>query len=124
MAPLLQVDVNPELLACKPGPIIALFVISLILEEAWKERYNEQVEMNKNVEMQIAMLNEKMKEFNMEIENSGILPNFKSVQVMRIVWVWGIIFYVIQLLRISSMSILMNLLMLDMNLSELGELMN
>jgi len=40
-------------------------------EEAWKERYNEQVEMNKNVEKQIAMLNEKMKELNKEIENSG-----------------------------------------------------
>ena len=53
--------------------------LSLILEEAWKERYNEQVEMNKNVEKQIAMLNEKMKEFNMEIENSGIIPNCKSV---------------------------------------------
>ena len=39
--------------------------------------------MNKNVEKQITMLNEKMKEINIELENSGIVLQYKLTYVIN-----------------------------------------
>eukprot|EP00795_Rhopilema_esculentum_P000535 gene535-10220_t len=53
-------------------------------EEEWKERYNEQVEMNKNLEKQILMLKDKMKELKGELERGNNVQTSELDQMNEI----------------------------------------
>ena len=50
---------------------IVLKQFPTITEDEWKARYHEQADMNKNLEKQIQMLQDKMRELKGEIEQSG-----------------------------------------------------